>query len=148
MINMLLNEGTSTGSNWVILVVFLVVLVFMVLSMIRGSKAEKARAAAYEEMKERLKVGDEVQTIGGILGTIVQINKKGERKSVVIKSAGTEIEFLIDAIGGVVEDPNAVTSAEKEEISESEKEDVAEAVEKEEAKEQKAEKSKNNKKKK
>ena len=110
MMNLLLDEAT-TKPNWVLLIVLGVGIVFMVISMIKSSKEQKVRAAQYEEMKERLKVGDEVQTIGGIVGKISKINKKGERKTVVIESAGTEMEFLIDAIGGVVEDPNQTTTA-------------------------------------
>lgn len=138
MINLMLEEGASQGPNWVLLIVLGVGIIFMVISMIRSSKEQKVRAAQYEEMKERLKVGDEVQTIGGIVGTIAQINKKGDRKTVVIESSGTKMEFLIDAIGGVVEDPSQKTES-SEETEESHAEVVAKEVQEETSDETKEE---------
>ena len=79
--------------NILLLVAFIALIYFM---MIRPQK-KKEKADA--EMREALKVGDEIMTIGGVIGKVIKINEK----SVVITSGAdkTKIEFIKTAIASV-----------------------------------------------
>lgn len=82
--------------------IILIVIVFYF--MVSGSKrkTEKAR----EQMLKELKRGDRVQTIGGILGTVVEAREH----EVIVKvdeSSNTKIHFTRSAIHRVVEDDKA-----------------------------------------
>ena len=79
--------------NIILLVGFIALLYFM---MIRPQKKkEKAEA----EMRSSLAVGDEIMTIGGVIGKIVKINEK-----TIIITTGAEknkIEFIKTAVASV-----------------------------------------------
>ena len=67
-------EGTdpSTGANnWVMIVVFGVLIVGMVLMMIIPQRKQKK---AQEEMMSKLAVGSVITSIGGIVGTVVKMD--------------------------------------------------------------------------
>ena len=107
--NMLLaNNG---GSSVVMLVVLVILIVVM---LVVPSITNKKRVQAYQDMQNRLRAGDKVQTIGGIVGKIVKIKESNGVKTVFIetgdKSNKMVIEFDMNAIAGVVEgiaNPNA-----------------------------------------
>ena len=108
--NLLLAESGSASS-----IVWLVILIGLVIVMlVLPTFTQKKRIKAYEEMKSRLRAGDKVQTIGGIVGKIVRIKEANGVQTVFIetgdKNNKTVIEFDINAIAGVVEglnNPNA-----------------------------------------
>lgn len=104
--NLILDSSSSTSS--IIWLVILVVLIVVMLVM--PSVTQKKRVKAYEEMKSRLRAGDKVQTIGGIVGKIVKIKEANGVQTVLIetgdKSNKMTIEFDINAIAGVVEGLN------------------------------------------
>lgn len=58
------------GSNSSMLLVLIVMLVLMWLLMIRPEKKKQKKV---EEMRKALTVGDEIVTIGGIMGRIVHV---------------------------------------------------------------------------
>lgn len=64
--------------------------------MIRPQKKQEKEA---QEMRDSLAVGDEVTTIGGIIGEIVSI--KDETVTIETSKAGTKIRFLKTAIRSV-----------------------------------------------
>ena len=105
----LLLEGTETGNSWIIYVVLLVLVVAMlIIPMI----TQKKRNKEYGEMVESLAVGDEIRTIGGVIGKIVKINKEnGMPKSVVIESGYEDsvstLEFDISCIAYTYSDKPA-----------------------------------------
>ena len=114
MNNLLLNEGSQASS-----IVWLVILVAMVILMlVLPTITQKKRIKAYEEMKSRLRAGDKVQTIGGIVGRIVKVKDANGTQTVLIetgdRSNKTVIEFDINAIAGVVEGLNNPTPVETE----------------------------------
>lgn len=79
--------------NIILLVVFIALIYFM---MIRPQK-KKEKADA--EMRNSLSVGDEIMTIGGVIGKIVKITDK-----TVVITTGAEknkIEFIKTAIASV-----------------------------------------------
>ena len=89
------------------LMVLLIAMIYFM--MIRP---QKKKEKAEKEMRESLKVGDEVVTIGGVVGRIEKINEK-----TVILSTGAaknKIEFLKTAIGSVSSrEPSANDAAKK-----------------------------------
>lgn len=141
----MLLAGTNTASS----IIWLVVLIGMIILMlVLPSITQKKRMAAYQEMQSRLKAGDKVQTIGGIIGKIVRIKDANGIKTIFIetgdKNNKTIIEFNIDAISGVVEGINPSTTETNATTAELEAEVMAEAEtinvgEEEPAEEQKAE---------
>ena len=76
MFNFLLtaNGGSNSFMPLILLVVMFVVMYFL---MIRPQKKQEQEA---QKMRDNLAVGDEITTIGGIIGEIVSIK---DRKSVV-----------------------------------------------------------------
>ena len=90
-------ETTATEANWfetwspIIMIVFLFVALYFF--MIRPQKKQEKKDA---EMRDSLAVGDEVTTIGGIIGKVVSI--KGETFVLETTRDKTKIRFLKGAI--------------------------------------------------
>lgn len=88
-----------TGSVWssmgtiLIIVLFVVVVYFM---MIRPQKKQEKET---KEMRDNLQVGDEITTIGGIIGKIVSI--KEETITIETSHDRTKIRFLKSAVRSV-----------------------------------------------
>ena len=88
-------DGTGTGSDiytWVIIGVFALLGVWMFIGFKRNKKEEQE----YVNMRDSLMVGDEVTTIGGIIGKIVSI--KDETFVLETTKDRTKIRFLKGAI--------------------------------------------------
>ena len=97
MLNFLLEGGQSTGGGLGgTLILMVVVIIFFYLFMIRPQKKQEKKDA---EMRDALAVGDEVTTIGGIIGKIVSI--KGETFVLETTRDKTKIRFLKGAIRSV-----------------------------------------------
>ena len=96
---LLSSTGSSGGSNtgWIgtIIMIALVFVVFYFF-MIRPQKKQEKKDA---EMRDALAVGDEVTTIGGIIGKIISI--KGETFVLETTKDKTKIRFLKGAIRSV-----------------------------------------------
>ncbi len=101
MLQFLLESGSgesgaaNTGSPWTIIILLLVFVGFYFL-MIRP---EKKREKAAQEMRAALQVGDEVTTIGGIIGKVISI--KEETFVLETTKERTHIRFLVSAIRSV-----------------------------------------------
>ena len=93
-------DTTATEPNWletwspIIMIVFLFVALYFF--MIRPQKKQEKKDA---EMRDSLAVGDEVTTIGGIIGKVVSI--KGETFVLETTRDKTKIRFLKGAIRSV-----------------------------------------------
>ena len=112
MFNFLL-ESTSGGG--MLIMIAMLILVFW-LFMIRPQKKQEQRDA---EMRNALDVGDEVTTIGGIIGKVVSI--KGETFVLETTRDKTKIRFLKGAIRSVdvkAEDIAAAVIAEQNQAAE------------------------------
>ena len=93
----LLETTNANNYSWVTTVVMIVALVaFMYFFMIRPQKKQEKKDAA---MRDALAVGDEVTTIGGIIGKVVSI--KGETFVLETTKDKTKIRFLKGAIRSV-----------------------------------------------
>ena len=94
MFNFLL-EGGGAGGSW-IYIVMLVLIVGMFFFM---SRSQKKRDKEAQDMRDALQVGDEVTTIGGIVGKVVFI--KDEIFDLETTKQKTRIRFLKGAIRSV-----------------------------------------------
>ena len=119
MFNFLLEgETANTGSGWITIVMFAGLMVLMYFFMIRPQKKQEKEQA---EMRNALVVGDEVTTIGGIIGKVVSI--KDETFVLETTKDRTKIRFLRGAIRSVdvkMADIVAAQTAEKEANTDSE----------------------------
>jgi len=145
MLNLLLSAEAAAnngGSIWIYVVLIVVVVAMLVLPSITNRK----RMKEYNQMLDQLRVGDEVRTIGGVVGRVTKINTKGELKTFVLetgaKGSKTTMEFDMAAVGTVLKstyvDP-ALTKDKKEDKKEEPaevKEEVKETAETTEVKEE------------
>lgn len=76
----------------------MVMVVVMIFFSMRGSSKEKKKRA---QMISALKKGDKVQTVGGIMGTVLQVND-GEVVLKVDENTGAKISFSRSAVQNVV----------------------------------------------
>ncbi len=84
----------NAGAMNMLLLVFFIGLIYFMMIRPQRKKDKEDKA-----MRESLKVGDEVMTIGGVIGKITKITEK----TVVVATAGerVKIEFVKTAIGSV-----------------------------------------------
>lgn len=112
MLSFLLEDPSADqGGSWMtalILVAFVLIFYFLI---IRPQRKQEKEAAA---MRNALEVGDEITTIGGIIGEIVSI--KEDTITVETSKFGTKIRFLKSAVRSVdvrAADKNAPKSENK-----------------------------------
>ena len=112
-----MNPSSPTFS--LVLMVLLIVMIYFM--MIRP---QRKKEKADREMREALRVGDEIITIGGIIGKVEKVN---EKTVIISTTAGkNKIEFLKAAIASVSsKDPAAAKAVAKEEAKEPEEEKKA-----------------------
>ncbi len=124
MLNFLLEEAEGGSGELVTTIIMIAaLLLFFYFFMIRPQKKQEKKDA---EMRDSLAVGDEVTTIGGIIGKIVSI--KGETFVLETTKDKTKIRFLKGAVRSVdVKAADiAATVMEAKEAEEAEKADGAE----------------------
>ena len=87
-------EGTSGGMGgsfiWIIMIVLIIGMFWF------SSRSQKKREKEAADMRDSLAVGDEVTTIGGIIGKVVSI--KGETFVLETTKDKTKIRFLKGAV--------------------------------------------------
>ena len=121
----LLEGETNGGSTWISIGMIVLLFVFLYFFMIKPQKKQEKKDA---EMRDALQVGDEVTTIGGIIGKVVSI--KGETFVLETTKDKTKIRFLKGAIRSVdvkaADIAAQVIEANKEAASEAEAPEAAE----------------------
>ena len=109
--------GEAAGGGWMSIVMIVLLFVALYFFMIRPQKKQEKRDA---EMRDALAVGDEVTTIGGIIGKVISI--KEETFVLETTKDKTKIRFLKNAIRSVdvkaADLAAAVIEAKKEEATE------------------------------
>ena len=107
MLNLLLSTSGDAAANkgssiWI----YVVLIVLVVAMLVLPSITNKRRMKEYNQMLDQLRVGDEVRTIGGVVGRVTKINTKGELKTFVLetgaKGSKTTMEFDMAAVGTVL----------------------------------------------
>lgn len=119
---MLLDASTSSGSTttaggmtnwvfWIMLVLIVAVFYFLVI------RPQKKQEKEQNDMKNSLQVGDEITTIGGIVGCVVKV--KDDIFTIVTSKDRTRISFSrfalrsIDRRAGEAYDPKKAKAEEK-----------------------------------
>jgi preprotein translocase subunit YajC len=80
--------------------------------MIFSSRTKKNEQKKVQSMLDQLKKGDRIQTIGGILGTVVEA-RENEVLVKVDETNNTKLRFSRKAIHRVIEDDAAANASEK-----------------------------------
>ena len=93
MLNNLLITGNANPWPMIIMIVIMIGLFWF------KSRSQKKKQREEENMRDSLEVGDEITTIGGIIGEIVSI--KGETVTIETGKSRTKIRFLKSAIRNV-----------------------------------------------
>ena len=95
MFNFLL-EGETANTGWITIVMFAGLMVLMYFFMIRPQKKQEKEI---NDMRNNLSVGDEITTIGGIIGKVISIRDE----TVLIETSHdrTKIRLLKSAISKV-----------------------------------------------
>ena len=128
MLNFLLETTNNAGGGWITIAMFAGMIALMYFLMIRPQKKREKEDAA---MRDALAVGDEVTTIGGIIGKVISI--KDETFVLETTKDRTKIRFLRGAIRSVdvkIADIAAAQAAEKAEKEAPAEEAPAETEEK------------------
>ena len=90
-------EQTTTPPFFLLMMLFLLV---MIIVMFGGQRKEKKKRAA---MLESLTKGDKIQTVGGILGTIVEVREQ----EIVVKvdeNTNSRLRFARSAVQSILEE--------------------------------------------
>ena len=88
--------ATGGGSSWFSLILIVLMFVVLYFFMIRPQKKQERET---NEMRNNLKVGDEITTIGGIIGKIISI--KDETVMIETGHDRTKIRILKTAVRNV-----------------------------------------------
>lgn len=98
MLSFLLESSTPPAgtSPWGTIIMLVVVLVAFYFFLIRPQKKQEKAA---NDMRNSLQVGDEITTIGGVIGKIVSI--KEETITIETSKDKTKIRFLKSAVRNV-----------------------------------------------
>ena len=68
-----LTEAAGGGTTWITMGLLLVVMIAMFFFTSRSNKKQEKQA---QDMRDSLQVGDEITTIGGIIGKVVSIKEE------------------------------------------------------------------------
>lgn len=108
--------GQGNIFSWVILIVMFAALYFL---MIRPQKKQEKEA---KNMRNNLKPGDDIITIGGICGTVARVKEDSDRITIMVGSERTKLEILKSAIAQIDnQGGGSAPSKKREEVEESAK---------------------------
>ena len=92
------NGEPAASPDWTLPLIFILLLVVLWVFLMGGQRREKKRRAA---MLESLNKGDRIQTVGGILGTIVEM-RDDELVVKVDENTNTRLRFSRSAVQSVL----------------------------------------------
>lgn len=111
-------EQANSPTTIVVYVVLIIALVFL---LVAPMFTQRKRRKQYEQMLGGIKVGDLVETGGGVIGRIVKMTDKGDIKTVVIetgsKTEKSYMEIDMRMISMVLKSSKAELPAEENEKS-------------------------------
>ena len=88
-------EGRRTGSPYLQFLPFILIFVVMYMLLLRGPRKQQKK---HKQMVQTLKKNDRVRTIGGIMGTVVDV--RGDEVTLKVdESNNTKIKVSNSAIG-------------------------------------------------
>ena len=97
-------DGTAAGGGWSMIIMIVVMIVIFYFFLIRPENKKKKAA---EEMRSSLSVGDQITTIGGIIGRIVAVKSE----SIVFETSEDRVrmevtKWAISSTGKQTEEQN------------------------------------------
>ena len=92
-------ETQPTGDVWTTYIFYGILIVAMIVMFVMSSRSKKKRDKEIADMRDGLQPGDEVTTIGGIIGKVVSV--KGETFVLETTKDKTKIRFLKAAINSI-----------------------------------------------
>ncbi len=98
--------GTNTGSPWMTIIMLVGMIAIFYFFIIRPQKKQEKQTA---EMRNNIAVGDEIVTIGGIIGTVLII--KDDKMMIETGNDRTKLTILRSSVREVLK---AETEEEKE----------------------------------
>ena len=107
MLNFLTTPGVDGGSQMVSTVIMLVVMVAVFYFML--IRPENKRKKEAEDLRSSLKVGDQVTTIGGIVGTVVSVKDD----KFVLETGADQVRIEFQKWGLSTNDSAAAAAKEK-----------------------------------
>lgn len=117
----------SNSSFIMMIVVYVLIFAALYFFLIRPNSKKKKQEA---EMRNSLEIGDEITTIGGIMGRVVAI--KDDEDSIIIETGSDRVKmkfkkWCISTVDTVKEQPAAVEQTEKKGFFGSKKKDNTES---------------------
>ena len=103
--NFYLVAGENSGGTWIYLVIMVVMLAVLYFVMIRPQRKQEKEQA---QMRDSLAVGDEIVTIGGIVGSVVII--KDDKLMIETGNDRTKMTILRSAVRTVLKDDSPADS--------------------------------------
>ena len=104
------SSGTTQGGGWMSWVLILAMFAVLYFVMIRPQNKRDKEA---RNMRNNLKPGDEIVTIGGIYGKIVRVTE--DRVIIMVGSEKTKLEMAKSAISGLANPSTGSTSSKAKE---------------------------------
>lgn len=92
MMSLFLANEPATGGGLSMILIFVAVIAIMYFLMIRPEKKKQKKV---EAMRDALKVGDNITTIGGIVGNVVSI-KDGKDGKIVIETSADRVRMELE----------------------------------------------------
>ena len=92
MMSLFLDNEPATGGGLSMILIFVAVIAIMYFLMIRPEKKKQKKV---EAMRDALKVGDNITTIGGIVGDVVSI-KDGKDGKIVIETSADRVRMELE----------------------------------------------------
>ncbi|HEX2985940.1 MAG TPA: preprotein translocase subunit YajC [Caproiciproducens sp.] len=91
-------DATGGGSMWTIILIYALVIGALYFFLMRPQQKKKKKE---EQMRKNVQIGDEITTIGGIVGRVVGI--KEEADSIIIETGADRAKLKIKrwAVGSV-----------------------------------------------
>ncbi|MDR0532191.1 MAG: preprotein translocase subunit YajC [Oscillospiraceae bacterium] len=94
LMNAVSGSGTQQGGGWQMILLLVAMVGVMYLTMIRP---QRKRQKEEQQMRDSVEVGDEITTIGGILGRVITVKED----SIIIETGAdrTKLRILRTAVG-------------------------------------------------
>ena len=80
----LLSGSASSGSMWTLIIIYALIFVGIYFILIRPKSTESTQE---QELRNSLQIGDEITTIGGIVGRVIAIREEADE---IVLEAGSE----------------------------------------------------------
>ena len=127
--NLLADEADKNGGGWMIYI-FLGVFVLLMIGMyfINGRNRKK-QAQQQENMFARIGIGTEIKTIGGIIGTVVELDAEAGTYVIETGIDGSKATMKIDKLAIYTANVGDAPVAKAEPVEEVKAEDEAQQVE-------------------